>query len=56
MASKLRKRIATTVSGALMERDRMEMRAVDALLAVLERPRRRGAKTARRRPPQRRRP
>src|SRR5258705_5919713 len=45
MAPKLRKRIAKTVGNALMERDRMEMRAVEVLLSVLEQPRRRRTRT-----------
>jgi hypothetical protein len=54
MAPKLGKRIAKAVSGALMKRDQMEMRAVDALLSAIERPRKSRAKTERRRLDQRR--
>lgn len=48
MAPKLRKRITKAVGDALMERDRMEMRAVEALLSVLEQPQRRRTRTSRR--------
>jgi hypothetical protein len=48
MASKWRKRIAKAVSDAMMERDRMEIRAMDALLSVIEQPRRRHTRTGRR--------
>src|SRR4029077_1853675 len=41
MATKWRKRIAKAVSHAMMERDRVEVRAMDALLSVIETPRRR---------------
>jgi hypothetical protein len=48
MATKWRKRIAKAVSHAMMERDRVEMRAMDALLSVIEQPRRRRTRTGRR--------
>ena len=54
MASKLGKRIVRAVSNALLERDRAELRVADALLSVIEPPRRPG-KTPRRHPAKRRR-
>jgi hypothetical protein len=48
MAPKLRKAIARAVNDALLQRDRAEMRAVDALLSVIEPPPRRRTKTRRR--------
>jgi len=48
MAQKLGKRIIRGVHSALLERDRAEMRAVNALLMVMEPPRRRASKTRRR--------
>jgi hypothetical protein len=53
MAPKLGKQIVRAVNDALLERDRAEMRAVDALLAVIEPPRRRRTKTQRRHPAKR---
>jgi len=41
MAKKLRTRIVKAVTGALRERDRIEMRAMDALLSTIETPKRR---------------
>ena len=41
MAPKLGKRIVRAVNDALLERDRAELRAAEALLAVIEPPRRR---------------
>jgi hypothetical protein len=41
MAKKLRTRIIKAVTGALGERDRIEMRAMDALLSTIETPKRR---------------
>jgi hypothetical protein len=55
MAPKLGKRIVRAVNDALLERDRAEMRAVDALLTVIEPSRRRRTKTRRRRAVRRRR-
>jgi hypothetical protein len=56
MAQKLRERIVKVVGDALMERDRAEMRAMDAVLSVVERPpRRRRVKIQRRSPVRRRR-
>jgi hypothetical protein len=40
MATKIGKRITRAVTKALLERDRAEMRAVDALLSLVESPRR----------------
>jgi len=48
MAQKLGKQIIRGVHSALLERDRAEMRAVNALLMVMEPPRRRASKTRRR--------
>jgi hypothetical protein len=47
MAPKLGKRIVRAVNDALLERDRTELRAAEALLAVIERPRRRRTNTRR---------
>jgi hypothetical protein len=55
MAPKLGKRIVRAVNDALLDRDRAEMRAVGALLTVIESPRRRRTKTRSRRPAERRR-
>ena len=38
MATKIGKRIAKAVTNALRERDRAEMRAMDALLSLIETP------------------
>jgi hypothetical protein len=54
MAEKLRKRIVKAVGDAMMERDRAEMRAMDALLSVVERPPRRRRVKIQRRPLRRR--
>jgi hypothetical protein len=48
MAPKLAKRIVRAVNDALLKRDRAEMRAVEALLTVIESPRRRRTQTRRR--------
>jgi len=55
MAPKVGKRIVRALNAALLERDRAELRAVDALLTVIEPPRRRPAKARRRHPATRRR-
>jgi len=55
MVPKLGKRIVRAVNDTLLERDRAEMRAVDALLSVIESPRRHRTKTQRLRPAKRRR-
>jgi hypothetical protein len=41
MATKIGKKIARTITDALLARDRAEMRAMGALLSLLESPRRR---------------
>ncbi len=50
MAPRLGRRLVRVVKDALLERDRAEMRAVNALLTVIEPPRHRRAKTRRRHP------
>jgi len=55
MAPKVGKRIVRALDEALLERDRTELRAVDALLTVIAPPRRRPTKTRRRHPATRRR-
>jgi hypothetical protein len=55
MALKLGRRMVRVMNNALLKRDRAEMRAVDALLAVIEPPRRRRTQTRRRRATTRRR-
>jgi hypothetical protein len=55
MAQKLKERIVKAVGDAMMERDRAEMRAMDAVLSVVERPpRRRRVKIQRKSPARRR--
>jgi hypothetical protein len=50
MAPKLKKRVVKAVTNALWKRDQLEMRAVDALLSTVERPRKRPPAVKRRRP------
>ena len=42
MATKMGKQIVRAVTNALRERDRVEMRAMDAILSLVESPRRKG--------------
>jgi len=55
MAPKLGQRIVRAVNDALLARDRAEIRVADALLSLIEPPRRRRAKIRRRRATKRRR-
>jgi hypothetical protein len=54
MARTLRKRIVSAVNKALITRDRIELRAIDALLSTVEPPRRRRTDKRRKRTPKRR--
>jgi hypothetical protein len=49
MATRLGKRIAHTMENALLARDRVEMRAMEALLSLIEAPRRKLAPKRKRR-------